>query len=88
VKSLLLQFHKVAVVMLLPVMGALVLLEPDGRRQSGIEEAKYAKERSRRCIAVLNLVELDREIVVLINMLLAMVLPFKGIGDPLVALEA
>ncbi len=40
--ELLLQFQEVAVVVLLPVVGVLILLEPGGRGQFGVEEAKHA----------------------------------------------
>ena len=73
---------------LLPVMDALILLEPGGRGQFRIEEVKGILGRCRRSIAVLNLVELGRELLVVVNVLLAMVLPLNGVGDPLIALEA
>ena len=76
------------VVVLLPEVGVLKLVEPGGRGQFGIEEAKHAQVRSRRCITVPKLVELGRELRVIIDMLLAMVLPFNSIGDPHVALVA
>jgi hypothetical protein len=69
-------------------MGVHELLEPNGRGQCGVEETKGALGRSRRCIAELDLVELGRERLAVIKVGLAMIVPFKGVGYPLVALEA
>jgi hypothetical protein len=69
-------------------MDVLVLLVPGGSRQFRIKEAKHALSRSRRCVPILNLIELCRQLFIFINVLLAVVLPFNGISDPLVALEA
>ncbi len=73
---------------LLPVMGVHELFEPIGRGQCGVEETKGALGSSCRCIAELDLVELGRKRFVAIKMGLAMVVPFSGVGYPLVALEA
>ena len=73
---------------LLLVIDILILLVPSGSRQFRIKEAKHTLSRSCRCVPVLNLIELCRQLFVIINVLLAVVLPFNGISDPFVALEA
>jgi hypothetical protein len=74
--------------MLLPAMGVYKLFEPNGRGQCRVEETKGALGHSRRCIAELDLVDLGRKRLVVIKVGLAMVVPFWGVGYPLVALEA
>jgi hypothetical protein len=74
--------------MLLPVMDVLILLVPGRSRQVRIKEAKHALSRGCRCVPVLNLIKLCRQLFIFINVLLAVVLPLNGISDPFIALQA
>ena len=69
----------------LPVMDVHELLEPNSRGQCGVDETKGALGRSCGCIAE---VELGQERLAVVKVGLAMIVPFNGVGYPLVALEA
>ncbi len=73
--------------MLLLVIGVHELLEPSSCRQCRVEEAKGALGCSCRCIAKLDLVELGQERLAVINVGLAMIVLFNGVGYLLVVLE-
>jgi hypothetical protein len=72
---------------LLLVIGVLILPESNRRRQSRIKKVKGVLCYSRRGITILNLIKLGRELLVLINMPLAIVLLSNGASDPLIVLE-
>src|SRR5436305_2767153 len=72
----------------LPVMDVHELLEPNSRGQCGVDETKGALGRCCRCIMELDLVELGWECLAVVKVCLAMIVPFNGVGYPLVALEA
>jgi hypothetical protein len=69
-------------------MGVHKLLEPISCRLCKVEETKGALGRSRRCIAELDLIELDWEGLGVVKVGLAMIVPFNSASYPLVALKA